>query len=363
MPMLRVAALAAVLAVPACVPPDDLASGAVVQANIADPQCPQDDCGNGNSPVINGVYFWMLSSFGLGNDQGVKIASVEKYDGTAMRLIADGDRLRGIHPVTNAALADHKALENTRITVSVGGLLYRIRIGYVTSSSTSPPADDHEHFWVGTRSAVEAYDFYYTPLSDPNRRETPLCTPLANDPENPGIRAIVFTGDNYDPVTKKITLGAVTNGWMNIACQKSAPYKMHLIGHTTAAQARLGIKTSLDKRQAMLNAWTMNACGTGTAFTIQGTPITLTESQFLLPAGSPYLMAPVSTEAIWGPDGAVCLDTPRVPSGTTLDDQLANIQDECGVLPSCSPMPATWTSAGSVLTGIPAAPAMVIVPH
>jgi len=354
MPMLRVAVLAAVLAVPACIPPDDLEPRAVVQANATDPQCPQDDCGNGNSPVINGVYFWMLSSFGAGNDQGVKISSVERYDGTAMRLIAEGDRLRGVHPVTNAPLADHQALLNTRITVSVDGLLYRIRIGYVTSSSTSLPQDDHEHFWVGARTAVEAYEFYYTPLSDPNRRETPLCMPLADDPENPGIRAIVFTGDNYDPVTKKITLGAATSGWMNIACHKSAPYKMHLIGHTTAASSRLGIWTTLDKRQAMLNAWTMNACGTGTAFTIQGTPITLTESQFLLPATSPFQMAPVATEAIWGPKGAVCLDTPRVPSGTTLEEQLANIQDECGlVLPSCSSMLTTWTSSGSVLTGTP----------
>ena len=184
--------------------------------------------------------------------------------------------------------------------------------------------------------------------------EKPLCSLANGDPTNPMVRAIVFTGDNYDPVTKQITLGPATRGWMNLACRKSAPYKMHLIGHTTAAWARLGIWTPIDKRRAMLNAWTMNACGTGAAFTTQGTPITLTESQFLLPAASPYQVAPVTTEAIWGPDGAVCLDTPRVPSGTTLAQQTANIKAECQTeLPSCSAMLVTWTNSGSVLTGTP----------
>jgi hypothetical protein len=353
MSLLRVAVLAAMLTVPACIPPDDVESTGVVQADTADPQCPQDDCGNGNSPVIAGVYFWMLSSFGLGNDQGVKITSVERADGLPMRLIAEGDRLRGVDPRTSTPIADHQDLLNTKITVSVNGALYKIRIGYVTSSSPSP-GGDHEHFWVGVSPPpVEAYEFYYTPLND-SHQETGLCKSINNDPDNPDIRAIVFTGDNYDPVTKKITLGAATNGWMNIACQKSAPYKMHLIGYTTAASARLGIMTSLEERRAMLNAWTMNACGTGTAFTTQGTPITLTESHFLLPAGSPYQVAPVATEAIWGPDGAVCLDTPRVPSGTTLAEQTTRIEDECGrVLRSCSSMLATWPSSGSVLTGTP----------
>lgn len=346
----RLAIIASLCAVPGCVSPD-LDAGQVVQA--AEPtQCDDDGCGGGNSPVINGVYFWSLHSFGLANN-GVAIKNVTRWDGVAMTLIAEGDRLRGIHPVTHAPLADGVALVNTRINVSVNGAPYQIRISYV-----SPTFAVDEKFWVGSQARIEAYDFVFKPLFERDARERPLCNLANSDPMNPMIRAIVFTGDNYDPVSKEITLGALTNGWMNIACKDSAIYKMHEIGYTKAASDKLGIATSLDERHAMLNSWTMNACGNGTAFTKPGTKILLTESHNLLPATSPFQAVPITAdnvEAIWGPDGARCLDTHRLATDPFSNDALRKaIATECGhELLSCESMVGDWDDHGYVITGAP----------
>jgi hypothetical protein len=332
MPNPRVARLAVVL-VAACSSdpaPDRTGTGVVL---IGGSGCSPSVCGDLNPMLLDCAYFSRLSSTGLPNDHGVKIVSVVRADGTAMRLIAELDRLRGVHPVTGAALADHEALVGTVITVSVADSLQHIVIDRVTAQGA--------HFWVGAQSSIETYDLSYT-------------VPGVSGPPVTMLRVIAFTGDSYDPISKQVTIG--TRGWINFACPGSITAKMHLIGHTSAAAQRLGITTTLAKRQSVLNAFTMNACGTGVVFTSASEPITLSESQHLLPPTSPLQAPRVTVEAIWGPDGAVCLDVPRLANSAAMVGVMANaIEAECGAaLPSCSALIADWPAYGSALTGNPA---------
>jgi ADYC domain len=212
-------------------------------------------------------------------------------------------------------------------------------------------------FWVGDKRMIETYDFHYTPISDstPPDSKFPspaLCSEGDNDPSK--ITAIVFGGDLYDPVTKKITVGSMTDGWFNIACADSAIYKMHRIGYTSAAQRWLqnppfNITTSITQRRAMLNAWTANVCGDGTSFTEQGEQITLREKVVGFNI-SPYNDTPMSYEAIWNEHGAFCLNVPR--RYEDVPDLCTKVQNTCVPPPPCdAALINEWESHGDVLTG------------
>jgi hypothetical protein len=314
--------------------------------------------------VIEGVPFERLHLLGQANPQRIKIVSVVSGSGVPMQLqlvdesglpAGDGDRLRGVDPVSGGLIASGISLRGTMITVSVdtvaGPKTYEIRIAGVMPTGGT-------HFWVGDQRAIETYDFRSRLAFDEDpKHERPLC---ANGDDPTKIHALVFGGDLYDPVTKEITAGTTTHGWINIACADSALYKMHRIGHTSAAQRRLeGFATDIPKRRAMLNAWTANVCGDGTSFTVQGEPIKLAESGGWLPWDSEYLdpldeMETESIEAIWGPNGAICLNTPR-----RLDKEPGICRD---VANKCKPDICTkeqidnWTQHGHVLTGNPFPP-------
>jgi ADYC domain len=315
--------------------------------------CPPDGCGD-NSPVINGVYFWelnLLSQVGPVDEPGsVKVISAHRADDVPMqlRLAADGDRLLGVDPVTDAVLAEHGSLHGTKIEVSVNGAQYEIEINLREIIQS-------EQFWVGPEQVpIESYLFLYRPLGV-DTRPIPLCSEYDDDPNQ--LRALVFGGDRYDPITKKVRVGPETDGWINIACLNSAIYKMHKIGHTSAAQTRLGKVTTLNQRQAMLNAWTANVCGDGASFTQPGEPLKLAESLDWLRDEPGSYLDPLDTtetesvEAIWNESGAVCLTTPR---------RLAEEPTICSDLAKrCQPPVCTeeqidsWKKYGHVITGNP----------
>jgi hypothetical protein len=181
---------------------------------------------------------------------------------------------------------------------------------------------------------------------------------MASGPATTTVRTIVFTGDDYDPVTGHVHIGDPAAGWMNFACLHSAPYKMHMLGHTSAASIRLGIQTTIAKRQALWNALTGNVCDLALTWSSPSQPITMDESQSLLPVTSPYQAPSASNESIWTANGAACLDMPRMAtSEAARQDILDSIAAYCGRrLPSCSAMLAQWTLWGTVLTGNPAQP-------
>lgn len=318
--------------------------------------CPTNSCGNGNSPVIDGVHFWRLhigSVPGLANPEEVRVTSIVRPIGGPMRLeLVGGDRLRGVDPAGN--IFEHTELQGTEIhlKVMVNGVStpYVLFIERVAPSVTAGGGAPEEWFWVGNQRPIEAYSFYYRPLSAVNRK--PVCAEGDRDPNR--ISALVFGGDRYDPQTKSITDVSAADGWINIACRDSAIYKMHKIGHTRMGQLKAGIPpVSIERRRAMLNAWTANVCGTGTAYTKPGEPIKLRESLDVLPAVSDYLdplddTQTESIEAIWNEKGAVCLNVHR------LDTPGAQHPIPCrAALPSCDELLGTWDSASYVVTGNP----------
>ncbi len=317
--------------------------------------CPPTGCA-GNSPLIAGVYFWRLHlplqagpGDGQENPEGIRIVDVRAPDGNPMQLrLLGGDSLVGIKPPPSAGMLEAGALVGTRITVAV------------PSQDGTPPKEyqirieeaAREPFWIDANRHVVAYNLAYSSFEDPDHKEPqPLCSDAVNDPDPNKIHALVFGGESYDRVTKKIAVGAFDDGWINIACAGGAPYKMHHVGHTLAAGNRLDIETTPSQRQAMLNAWTSNVCGNGEAFTIQGEPITLRDSLGVVDI-SPYNEDPESIEAIWDEDGAVCLNVPRRYAED--DEPLCTaIEQSCRRLPPpcTAEQIENWMQYGHVLTG------------
>lgn len=340
MQMMRFTVLVVAAMAGACVTEPELASVAQREGG-GDDNCPTVGGCGGNSPVVDGVFFWRLHLGGLANPEGVTITDVRAPGWIPMALeLVDGDRLRGIDPTTGMLMREHEDLEGTMIIVSVQGVSQVITISNVGTSS----------FWVGgTQLPLETYDFTYRPPGD-QQLNTPLCSEA--DDEEGRLSALVFGGDLYNPQTKNVMLVPMTSGWFNIACADSAVYKMHKIGYTTAAQTRLGITTTLVQRKAMFNAWTANVCGTGRSFTQHGERITLSEELGLLPSTSEYLYPTTTHEAIWRATGAACLDVPRLGDDPQI---LAEIQAECGgtLPPPCRTMMSNWTAHGDVRTGNP----------
>jgi len=352
MPKLRLAALAAVVTSACSVsgPPTGEVIAAPQPPSGGDDGCPRTECGgSGNSPVMDGVYFWSLAFDGTANNQGFSFSpgSAEKAGMPLWLMLGGpGDRWRAVAQSSPNIVFEHFDLRDVTFAVERDGKAFRIRIADVYP--------DQEAFWAAAETddpgKVESYKLAFTPLNDPDqpRDEHWLCSHPTGEPGE--LTAIVFGGDIYDADTKRITVGLGAVGWFNIACYMGAPWKMHIVGHTRIANLRLGIDTSLDKRRAMLNAWTMNACGTGRPFTHPGEPIRLHEDPELLVDDSPYLRRSVSHEAIWGPTGALCLDVPRL-----WEEDLeirSKIQAECGGrLPQ--PCGATWPAGGQVSTGNP----------
>lgn len=303
-------------------------------------------CG-GNSPVIDGIYFERLHRLGtFPNAEGVQILGVKSPGGVPMQLelvnkvgqhAEDGDRLRGLDLAGQAVIAEHNQLEGTQIKVSVKGAQYMIFIRKVHWTDGVP-------FWVGDKRLIETYEFRYSLIAGDGTTHADL--PLCSGADKGLISAIVFGGDLYDPVTMNITTGPPTYGWLNIACAESAIYKMHRIGYTEAAQP--GITTSHPQRQAMLFAWTADVCGDGASFTEQGEQITLREKVFEFNVW-PYNDDPISYEAIWNGQGAVCLNVPRRYEDNA--NLCTALKKHCNRPPCDAAMIAQWWLYGDVLTG------------
>jgi hypothetical protein len=336
---------------------------------LVDNPCPLDGC-TGNSPVVGGIYFDRLHYAGpdyQANPEGVRIVSILSplaFGSVPMQLMLadennqpsqDGDRLLGILADGSGHEVPSPELVGTRITVSAPDPM--------NSANLVPHViviDDvgRAPFWVGPKdnngtptTLMTTYTFKADPDSPPPDGKIPfLCSRPELDPDGTdGTKAVVFGGDLYDANTKKITTGAATENWLNIACFGSAVYKTHRVGYTQAAAARVNISTTIDQRQAMLNAWTANVCGNGQSFTVPGQQISLEESMHVFTGVPHYDEQPVTYEAIWGPGGAFCLDVPRRFQN---DSQVCGeIKNMCQPPPCTDAMIAAWEQHGYVLTG------------
>ena len=118
--------------------------------------------------------------------------------------------------------------------------------------------------------------------------------------------------------------------------------KLQLTGHTEVAKLA-GFSTTASQRQSMLKLLAADYCGTGKAFTVGGQRLEWKDAEGTMKLP---LFARTQVEARWTPQGAACLQVPRVaahPTPASQDEFGDNIEtqifEECWnagkLLPLC----------------------------
>jgi len=127
--------------------------------------------------------------------------------------------------------------------------------------------------------------------------------PVICEPDEDGDQWAYVVGDvNVDPGTAEIS---VDHGALAIACASGAlgkaiswgfsPWKNGHVHDTKFYQA--GLRTVM-----------ADYCGDGSSYTVDGTVIQVSNER----AGQTFFDPAASTEAVFGPDGALCLSSPRI---------------------------------------------------
>lgn len=314
--------------------------------------CPLWGCGE-NSPVINTWDFHELNEHGLPNTAGVQLLGLWK-GGVEYQPRVTGAALQGFPKSGAGPVLQGAALAGSYFDVQTpDGEHYQIQISKVSNTVG---------FWVGPATASETYELLYTkPGWSTSAR--PLCKnpPARLDGEGHlwtnTYEAFLFTGDRYSTRNFTVTTGArETDGWFNIGCAGSALAKLHLNRHTSAGSTP-AYQSTWQQRQAMLKMYVADVCGAGFASTKQGEPLRW-ENQ---PGWDTLPGVVASYEAIWGPAGAICLDTHRL-EGTQfwIDFDLENqIKASCPgnqLPPPCNLVPGAaiaWPPGSYLVTANP----------
>jgi ADYC domain len=331
-------------------------------------------CGD-NGGMIDGVFFWELNLAGVVGSDEVSYRRFARSEidlglRRVLRLDVLDGRLRALDPATNTWV-EGDALAGGVMEISVAGKLYLVKIAAVHNG----PAEG-QPYWtksVSNREFVETYTLRWAVKppdlfsSMPIYNDVCATTTPPDEPWTNQLDALVFEGERYDVTSKEITTWPTTQftSWFNVACAGSLPSKMHLMRRTAAGSNALFKSTIEDDRQAFARLWAADYCGTGETFTITGHKLRVRDRKtFLAPqdgwlaesgpvswSAADAAAAGFSYEAVWGADGAVCLETPRLVARDL-------IEKACGhPIPLCSEQPwfpGDWKSHGMLLSANPA---------
>ena len=291
--------------------------------------CPKTGCGT-NSPFLGPTEFHELESTGtLANKEGFRLVSLVKNGFSYMPDVKDSilvGRFWGIVQVahqdlTGAELLIHNDLTNEGFRIKIDRVV-------VAQQFWRPPYDTFETYELSWRVDSNLPDHYKAVCNNPPDRLDPDGK-LYGD----ALEAILYTGDRYDTdsLTVTATTKAASGTWFNIACAGNVMSKLFLNRHTDASQTA-AFPTTLVQRQAMLKMYTSDLCGTGQAYTVQGTPLHWVSS-----AGWSSVVNYPNSEAGWSERGALCLDTHRLHK--TINDMTSQYGPVCGArLPACTPL-------------------------
>ncbi|HEY5934437.1 MAG TPA: ADYC domain-containing protein [Kofleriaceae bacterium] len=313
--------------------------------------CPEEQCGS-NSTVIDGVPFWEAK---LNTPrQGVTLLGFENLPAGAVALDVVRDRLVAVDAAGDPMSA---SIEHSKLRFGVNNQTYLVEIAKV----------NHKVHYIANDNNVpiETYRMVYHSLIINDYK--PLCETEAVGEDAAAIRdAIVFEGDRYDPVTRDVMHGEVTKGWFNIACLDGSPAKTFRL---RAAMAALPAAPKIDtgRFQAAFSMWSADYCGDGTPYTVPGEPLLVKDRADWISPSSGWTWGakteqPSSYEAVWGPNGAVCLDTPRRQENYPGKDLAAEVREYCHEvrqiwLPRCTDkdgnLALDWKAAGYYLTANP----------
>jgi ADYC domain len=297
----------------ACVAGD--ATDSETEAIGGNTTCPDWMCGT-NSPVIDGLDFHELNLDGLPEARGYTLG-VMAQGGSTYRVNVSSGRIIGTKlgglPGDPEVLAG-AALINAQIAITNSNLpkTYVLRLTAV----------DQTQYWAhhtdGTRPWFETYviDWNITQNNVPVGHWQNVCPHPVENRELDGTQfmdryhALVFEGERISSAYKTIA-PVLDPRWFNIGCAGGTLAKLQLDGHTQVAQ-NAGYTTTIAERQTMLKMLSGDYCGVGRPFTVAGMPLEYHDDHGTLSIGRPS-----TVEAAWGPNGAVCLNTPRVVANPT----------------------------------------------
>jgi hypothetical protein len=301
-------------------------------------------CGSGNSPEIDHRGLHELNMDGAANGDGFSITSF-KVNSTEYTLDVNKAELGARDRVTGALALSGQAVVGGELRVKhTSGIEYRIKIDARGSAD----------YWArpgGVRKSTPTYLVTWLAIGGSGSGAYDwknICSnPPGDNTDTLGMdrfHVVFFETDRIDAIKKTVTITDPVKDqrWFNIGCATHALSKLHLVGHTEAAQKATAADpqrflTTPPMRQTYLKAVVGDYCGTGKPFTISGQRLTWKDSQNWMS----YAFANPDLEAGWSPNGAICLNTPRLlknpsPAGNAAypDIELA-IKATCKRPPTC----------------------------
>jgi hypothetical protein len=322
--------------------------------------CPDFGCGLNGSWLGKGFKFRELRDDGRCNPQGLRVKRFSKA-GEPLRLQVENAMLTGVRPggekLTGLALenaeielehftsddanqvnCDAKVAANAAAEKAKRPRVYEPEAQYllqIVAVKTQPLWVDRSPGTPDPSAFSYLYDFKVTETQD--ACNVVLCEPGLVEDDVKGVSgtAVIFTGDTYDETTLQVTSSLAPDDAhrFNVACVGTAISKMHLLGHTQAAQTA-SYQTAVPERQMLLRLLTGDYCGAGVALTedgvrigmefLGGGPKLTTASGFALDGSHPL-------DALWTADGATCIGTLRAVSDpVALRNQIKSVCESRG---------------------------------
>lgn len=278
--------------------------------------CPPNLCGV-NSDLAGSISF--DSKGGIAN-AGMRLIASYTPDGEEinMRVIRadlELDPAEGETLVGEALVGSRFEFED----VETGELTYVYLDGYDANSlvSYNKPSITYSSYYFTYRHEDESEDM---------RR--PLCGDFPWGEQNVDVgtidplNALMVQSEAYDWRGRPVE-GEIDNfQWVTLGCMGGAYAKKVLMGYDPHHPAPED--TSLDENVTMLRMLTGRYCPEGDFNTVPGTPV-YWQNDRGWQTNDPSVQTEL--EAIWGPEGAICLNTPRAVERSV-------IEGECSI-PSC----------------------------
>lgn len=262
-------------------------------------------CGSGfgNSPEVNGNTLQSFSLDGTFNEDGLRFIGAEFPGKSRFPVTVDPftEQWVGADPQTGVVNYVGSDMLGARLILETDDQEVSLEIVEIDTAVPS---------WSNSGEVVTAYRALY---KGPQGQMLSVCPSLALDEQ----WFVLIAGETYDPTTHQVQ---PSPSWVTLACAGQAAAKMKLLGYHAAGSRQ----SSVDERQATLRMITADYCGTGQSFTVAGTHVAWRDRTLTV---DPQFDE-ISLEAMWGPNGAICLTKPRYAS-------LSDVADACEI-PTCA---------------------------
>ena len=293
--------------------------------------CPIESCGS-STPRIEGFNFSELHQAPAGQDE-----HLSNQDGLILSRFMGPDGVGARFAVTASGelqvLNDDGSIRFAGDDV-VGSvfLVQQVATGLSASVHIKERRTDRA-YWVGQAESIPSYSLTYT---QGKWNESQSVCPTAIDGTSD---AFLFTGERYSIETRDILAsGEDAVGWLNLACSGSPTFDMIAYRHRPEALPGDEFYTEADQRQALLRMFAADYHGNGMSFSQPGVEITwMDRNGWMTPSSEG------DVEAVWGPEGVVCLETPRLLG---LLPDIWDIIGQHGSIPKCDARFKNWQQQG-----------------